>query len=201
VEIIDNTSLTSAPIQGYKNSRMFSLAAYRHRISSLGSRTAYAAVQLCRHESSAKASRMARRQRMSSQKNKSIITPFRIGVFTVFGVAGAVAYEVSHNKEGALGQVYYGSPLDALFSWIYANTWGRFKEIYLPADDKLLPDWPTAPVSPPVMISVSLCVVVFTARFTHPTLTFLSICCHSATKESRLALQRRLSWCLTWKRL
>jgi hypothetical protein len=98
--------------------------------------------------SAAKASRTARRAKIADAKNKGIVTPFRLGVGITLGVTGFIVFDIRTHKEGALGSMYYGSPLESLVSWIYSETWGRFQEIYYPSDDKLLPDWPTAPVSP-----------------------------------------------------
>ena len=81
-----------------------------------------------------------------------------------FAVVGAVimaSIEVHKNKDGALGKVYWGSPVQLALSWLYERTYGQFQEIYMPSSDKLIPDWgdktvygdiPPGTPAPPLLI-------------------------------------------------
>ena len=96
----------------------------------------------------AREARLARKARAVEAKTSTsgpLVTPFRVAVVAGLGACGYVTYDVRMNKAGPLGQLYYGSPAEAFLTWLYAETLGRFREIYFPCDNKLLPDWPTAP--------------------------------------------------------
>ena len=97
----------------------------------------------------AKAARAARKAAKASESKNgggNIITPVNLAILAIITASGYGIYDVQKNKEGALGRMYYGSIFESVISKIYAETFGRFKEMYFPYDDKLLPDWPTAPV-------------------------------------------------------
>ena len=96
----------------------------------------------------AREARLARKARVVEAKTAAsgpVVTPFRVAVVAGLGACGYVAYDIRTNKAGPLGQLYYGSPAEAFLVWLYGETFGRFREMYFPYDNKLLPDWPTAP--------------------------------------------------------
>ena len=97
--------------------------------------------------SAAKSARFARKGKIIDAKGSSrpIVTPFRISVIASLGIAGYCAYDIKTNKNGSLGTMYYGSELEKFMLWLYAETFGRFQEMYFPYDNKLVPDWPGAP--------------------------------------------------------
>lgn len=81
--------------------------------------------------------------------------------FAVVGVALMASIEVHKSKDGALGKVYWGSPVQLALSWLHENTIGQFQEIYKPSSEKLLPDWgdkaiygdiPPGTPAPPLLI-------------------------------------------------
>lgn len=105
-------------------------------------------VARCSNESAAKAARLARKAKAVDAKaasSGSLVTPFRVGVLATLGIVGYCSYDIKRNKSGTLGTLYYGSPLESFMVWLYSETIGRFREMYFPYDNKLLPDWPTAP--------------------------------------------------------
>ena len=95
----------------------------------------------------AKSARFARKGKIVDVKGSSgpILTPLRISILASLGVAGYCVYDIKTNKQGSLGTMYYGSDMEKFMLWLYAETFGRFQEMYFPSDDKLLPDWPSAP--------------------------------------------------------
>jgi hypothetical protein len=99
--------------------------------------------------SEAKAARMARKSKIeaNSASNSQIVTPFRVGTFGAFVLAGISIYDIQTNKDGILGKLYYGSLLEEYVVYLYNETYGRFREMLVPYEDKLLPTWPTDPVS------------------------------------------------------
>lgn len=58
--------------------------------------------------------------------------------------------EIQTNKNGFLGKLYYGSPLDQFLKYINSQTFGRLREVYYPATDKLLPDFVAGPFYGPL---------------------------------------------------
>ena len=97
---------------------------------------------------SIKNARFARRAKLSpaTASNQNLITPLRLGIISFMSLIGYCTYEIQTNKNGQLGKLYSDSPVEYAVSWVYKNTFGRFKEFYFPHDDKLLPTWPTDPV-------------------------------------------------------
>ena len=97
--------------------------------------------------SAAKSARFARKGKVIDVKSSSgpLMTPFRISIIASLGIAGYCVYDIKTNKQGSLGTMYYGSEMEKFMLWLYAETLGRFQEMYFPYDNKLLPDWPSAP--------------------------------------------------------
>ena len=52
-----------------------------------------------------------------------------------------ISKEVNTNKDGTLGQMYWGSPAQEFFSSLYDYTIGYMSSVMQPVNDKLLPDW------------------------------------------------------------
>jgi hypothetical protein len=113
-----------------------------------------------------KAARLARMQAKGTAgplpptANRQLPIKKLLALLGAVGIVGSV-YELNTNKEGKLYSLYKDTPLQSLVAWIVENTWGSFKEVFYPANDKLLPDWPTAPCygnpfpgtpAPPVLV-------------------------------------------------
>lgn len=132
---------------------------------------------MCIPAADPKAARLARMQSKgaytasgaSGSKGSFRISPkVVVGLLAVAGIGG-VTYEINTNKEGEVYKLYDGSAIQQIVNWIVENTWGSFKDVFYPATDKLLPDWPTAPCygnpfpgtpAPPVLVlSLEKCLV------------------------------------------
>jgi len=64
------------------------------------------------------------------------------------GVGCAISYsyyEIKKNPLGTLANLYHGSSVEALITWIYQSTVEPFEQVFEPVSDKLIPDWPTDP--------------------------------------------------------
>lgn len=70
---------------------------------------------------------------------------YLLGFTGVVGLSGYVVSDIRSNPKGTLGTAYFGSGVEVAVNFVYKNTFGRFNKIFEPTDDKLMPDWPTAP--------------------------------------------------------
>lgn len=112
------------------------------------------AVPLCRRALSSptgttsKDARLERMKRMgaASAPNKGPIISARglAGVASCFALGYAI-FDIKQNKDGMLGKLYYGSPLNNAMNWLYDQTFGSFSDAFLPTSEALLPTWPTDP--------------------------------------------------------
>jgi mitochondrial import inner membrane translocase subunit TIM50 len=98
-----------------------------------------------RFNSSLKDARNARKSKFDqtaaayTKQNKSPVV--KIGVLTVLGITGYAIYDINSNPAGSFGSMYYGSPLNEFLKSIMNKT----NQIFEPASEKLLPDWPDDP--------------------------------------------------------
>ena len=79
------------------------------------------------------------KQKSSTSNNNNYLYGF---LGTVLLGAGYATYDIMENKDGFLGRLYYGSPLDKFIQNIYNKTYGQ---ILLPQNDKLIPDFVSGP--------------------------------------------------------
>ena len=101
--------------------------------------------------SDAKAARTARKSRIGEVPGQTPepSAPFnpKIGYAgAAVAVAGLCIYSIQTDKEGALGKIYWGSTVEKAVSDSYQYLFGWVGQIFIPYEDKLLPDWPTDPV-------------------------------------------------------
>lgn len=83
--------------------------------------------------------RAARRAKVDSLRKTHAKSPVALigGGIATFGFAYA-SYDIYSNPNGTLGKMYYGSWLDKFIKSCYESAIG---DVFLPASDKLLPDW------------------------------------------------------------
>jgi hypothetical protein len=100
--------------------------------------------QNCQRFSSIKEARESRRAKVAAlpTKSSSGFPTKQVSVLAILGLSGYFVYDIYSNPNGVCGKLYYGSPVDKLFETIYMSTLGQLRE---PMNDKLLPEWPTAP--------------------------------------------------------
>lgn len=90
----------------------------------------------------------------------------RAGAFVSALSLGALLFskEVTTNKDGAFGKMYWGSPAEAAFNTLYDYTIGYMSSVMQPVNEKLLPDWgdptfypnipPGAPAPPTLVLDI-----------------------------------------------
>ena len=101
--------------------------------------------------SDAKAARTARKSRVGGIDGAGAkdfnINP-KVGyAAAALAVGGLCIYSLQTNKETALARIYWGSTFEKYISATYQYLFGWIGQIFVPYEDKLLPDWPTDPVS------------------------------------------------------
>jgi hypothetical protein len=81
-----------------------------------------------------------------AQGKKSPIITAR-GVVVIGGcfAVGYAVVDMKQNKEGFLGQLYWGSVLQKFISSTYDQVFSQVNDAFLPSADALLPTWPTDP--------------------------------------------------------
>lgn len=97
----------------------------------------------------AKAARAARKDKIvrpSSDGSPSAV-PKIIGAGVILSLAGYGIYSIRTDRNGLLGKAYWGSYVEKTLSPYYDYFFGWIGSIFVPYEDKLLPDWPTDPVS------------------------------------------------------
>lgn len=99
----------------------------------------------------AKSARAARKSRASgadvAETKKFAVNPKTVCAAAALAVGGLCIYSIQTNKETALGKLYWGSPFEKGVSATYQYLFGWVGQIFVPYEDKLLPDWPSDPVN------------------------------------------------------
>mmetsp|Transcript_25 Transcript_25/g.41 ORF Transcript_25/g.41 Transcript_25/m.41 type:complete len:455 (+) Transcript_25:170-1534(+) len=102
--------------------------------------------------SSQQSARAARKSRLAQatnpigkKKESPIMATVILGSLGLLSVSGYLINDIMNNPHGDLGKQYYGSNLEKAVNVVYDYTVRPFNDMFYPASDKLLPDWPTAP--------------------------------------------------------
>ena len=99
----------------------------------------------------AKSARAARKSRAGgvegSETKKFSVNPKVACAAAALAVGGLCIYSIQTNKETALGKLYWGSAFEQSVSASYQYLFGWVGQIFVPYEDKLLPDWPSDPVN------------------------------------------------------
>ena len=144
--------------------------------------------------SDAKAARTARKSRISDVRAApAYFNPFmspRVALGgVILAVSGLCVYSIKTDRKGILGSVYWGSAVEITLTEVYNYFLGWMDSISVPYEDKLLPDWPSDPVSSknkqflPCEKAVTTsrkCLLNMTVLITH---VFHSILCNSSMGE------------------
>jgi hypothetical protein len=96
----------------------------------------------------AKAARAARKDKIIRPANEggSSIAPKVIVAGVILSLTGYSIYSIRTDRNGFLGKQYWGSSIEQTLSPYYDYFFGWIGSIFVPYEDKLLPDWPTDPV-------------------------------------------------------
>lgn len=97
----------------------------------------------------AKAARAARKDKIVRPVTDGNTFPYlKLSVAgVVLSLAGYGVYSIRTDRNGLLGKAYWGSYIEKTLSPYYDYFFGWIGSIFVPYEDKLLPDWPTDPVS------------------------------------------------------
>ncbi len=92
--------------------------------------------------SNMKEARQARRAKLAGQNKSFELSPMSLGVMATFGAFGYCIYDIRTSPNGLIGSLYYNSPLEKFIQEFFLSTLGQ---VFEPAIDKLLPDFPNSP--------------------------------------------------------
>ena len=96
------------------------------------------------------------KQNKSNHSNTFVASVIGLGIVAT----GGAIYNIQNDRDGPLGKLYYGSQIETIVNWIDNQTFGRFREVFEPSSDKLLPDFPSpfygnvppGAVAPPLLV-------------------------------------------------
>ena len=121
------------------------------KISSRGVQVNFTGLRNVRRNGSipdAKAARAARKDKIvrPATDGSPSVAPKLIAAGVIVSLAGYSIYSIRTDRNGLLGKAYWGSYIEKTLTPYYDYFFGWISSIFVPYEDKLLPDWPTDPV-------------------------------------------------------
>ena len=132
-----------------------------HEMSSTMSKEEVVRLEARKQRSNNIKSKSATHDSGASGKSSNTNMYIFLGFSACVSMMAYASYEIKYNKNGAFGKLYYGTTVEQLINFIDSQTFGRFREVFYPTSDKLLPDFVAGPfygplppdaVAPPLLI-------------------------------------------------